>query len=223
MSDIYYQKYLKYKSKYINKLNQINQYGGTNKKYNYYFVHGVKDIEILKTILEDKYLRPGKDVPPKMRYLGGEESELDDIYMNIYFEDIKNLSFTLGLSLILHPKILWEYGLEFQGGWGGYGKIKINKNDSTNIIKKKIREIKKFLKNPDVLPQKIREFSQLHHHQILFDRPIPLKGNLLGIVCNQCSDEIIDDIKCSMKDNIYKNIVMYTQNSPMPQIKDLHL
>lgn len=214
MDTIYYHKYLKYKTKYKN----IIQFGG-KQKYDFYFVHGTKDLSGLVSMLKDRVLYPGKDLPSKMRFLGGEENELEDIYVNMNFDDIKNLPYVRGLSIILHPKILYEYGIEFQKGWGRFGKIIIDKNDNKKIKNKKIKEIKNFLRNPSELPVILRQ--PLYNHQVLINKPIPLDGNLLGIICNGCPQDMYKSIKKALKS--YKNVKIYTTSAPPPSIEELDI
>ncbi len=210
----YYYKYLKYKTKY----NNIIQSGG-KQKYDFYFLHGTKDWPGLISMLKDRVLYPGKDLPPKMRFLGGEETELNNIYLNINFNDIKNMSYTFGLSLILHPKILYEYGIEFHKGWGNFGKIYIDKNDNKKIKNKKIKEIKNFLRDPVELPVLLRE--PIYNHQVLINKPIPLDGNLLGIICNGCPQDMYKSIKKALKS--YKDVKIYTTSAPPPSIEELDI
>lgn len=241
MTDEYYDKYIKYKKKYKRLTNQElvensaesykKRYKEYKKKYiklkqNYYFVHGSSSIYTVEAILEDGYLRPGADVDIKYRKLSGGEPQ-HYIYMNIFFEDLKNLSFMRSVSLIFHPKIMREYGMVFNKGWnvGPSNKelysIHVNSNDSDNVINNKIKKIRKFIKNPESLPLKVREQTGLYHHEILFNKPIELKDNLLGIVCNQCSDDILDKIKKILNDKQYKNIKILTHIEPLPSLNEL--
>ena len=66
---------------------------------------------IIKHILNDGVLYPGKYLYPVQRKFCGEECPSDYIYTNIYFEDIKNIDYTWGASVILHPKIMLAGGL----------------------------------------------------------------------------------------------------------------
>ncbi len=101
MSD-YYKKYIKYKTKYL-----IQRHKLLRRKYDYYLVHGTT-ISNLEAILEDGEILPGKDVDESRRYLSGGQP-LDTIHMNIYFEDLRNISLMRQCALILHPKLLYEY------------------------------------------------------------------------------------------------------------------
>lgn len=87
--------------KYINKYLALkNQTGG--KTYDFYFVHGTKNLNNIYSIL--------KDVKQDQRMHSG-NTPLPYIYANIYFNDIKNLS---------HPKIINDYNIIFNEGWTSF-------------------------------------------------------------------------------------------------------
>ena len=221
-NDLNYLKYIKYKLKYINLKNEI----GGNKNidnYDFYFIHKTKNINSLKSILKSGILKLGKDVSKRYRGLSGTDPT-NYIYANMFFEDLKNISHMWDISIILHPKIFYEYDIEFNQGWGyNYPKNNINiyKNDDIENKKKKLEEIKEFTKNPHTLPKVIREFPGMMHHQVVFKENIPLKNNLLGLVCNMCPENEIKKIKKIIKNKPYKNIKIYEKNYPFPSFKEL--
>lgn len=127
--------------KYINKYLALkNQTGG--KTYDFYFVHGTKNLNNIYSILKDGKIKLGKDVKQDQRMHSG-NTPLPYIYANIYFNDIKNLS---------HPKIINDYNIIFNEGWTSF--------PSNNIIlnQKNIKKVKKFVKNPTSLTPLVKEF-----------------------------------------------------------------
>lgn len=98
-------------------------------------------------------------------------------------------------------------------------------------------EIYNFVKNPTI-PSFFLKFPGTYHHQVLFDHPINLNdGNLIGVICQNCHAQTIDykifekldkptdkqfrEIKQIIKDKPYKNIKIFTNNSPLPKLSDL--
>lgn len=139
--------------------------------------------------------------------------------MSMYFQDIKNLKHVQNISLIFHPKIINKYGMSFSKGWGFQPNfVTIGKQEDDQIVHSKINKIKQYLVNLDDLPQKVKEFSELFHHEVLFNHTIPLKDNLLSIVCNQCDDITVKKILAS---NNYQNIKIITKNNELPSLREL--
>ncbi len=160
----------------------------------------------------------GKDVSNEFRHYGG-DAPLDGIFMNIYFEELKNLSHLFSFSLILHPRILDEYESVFYEGWGSFGKIKFDRNDVEKNTK--IDKIREFIKNPISLPDIVKKSLGHIHHEFIFKEPVKLKDNLLAVVCNSCSDEIIGKIRVALKNGKYDGVKIITKNYPFPSIDEL--
>lgn len=208
--ELYHNKYIKYKSKYISLI------GGYKK--NFYFIHGTKSIASLYKILKDGKIELGKNVPVKYKKLGGDE-ELEYIYAHIYFEDLNNLTHMQDYSLIMSSDIIKQYGVCFNKGWTvgpTENSIIIYKKDDDITITKKINMMKKFIKNPSSLPQKIVEFGPFMHHEILFDEPIVLNKYLLGIVCLKCKDDTEFQKIKKIIEIKYPNVKIFTENYPFP-------
>lgn len=225
----YYDKYIKYKTKYLNLLDKNgsshnsspNSCGGSIKTYDYYFIHGTKNFSNLRSILKSGMLHIGKDVPKKRRFLCGDMPS-NYVYANIYFEELLNLSHMRDFSIILHPKLLKEYGIIFNKGWTNIcDPIVISKNEMQYSVQDKINKIKKFISDPHELPIMLRESSGLMLHEVLFDRKIPLENNILAIVCNSCSDANVRKLKKIIENKAYKNIPIITSNYPFPLLSDL--
>lgn len=200
-------KYIKYKT------SSYSLNGGYKK--NFYFIHGTKNIMTLLSILKDGDIKLGKDVPKQYRKLSGDQP-LEYIYNHIYFEDLKNLTHLQDYSLIISPDIIKDYGICFNKGWQvGPTKdsIIIEKDNDNKTIATKLKEIRKFIKNP-TLPQKIIEFSPFLHHEVLFDKPIQLDKYLLGIMCLKCdNDPKFNHIEKIIKEK-YPNVKILTENYP---------
>ncbi|AYV84188.1 MAG: hypothetical protein Hyperionvirus19_12 [Hyperionvirus sp.] len=207
----YYDKYLKYKTKYNNLVQQLN--GGDES--NYYFIHGTKNIDTLKSILRDGIIYAGKYLSDEAKNLCG-DLPCDYVYTNIYFDDLKNLSHMYDYSIILDPKIFLEYEVLFNKGWGVKPLVLDPSNPELNI-----KKIKKFIKKPDEIPQIVLDFPGMMHHEVLFRDKIDLTDNILGIECNSCSKNDITSIKKILSKKKYKNIKIYTKNAPLPTLEEL--
>lgn len=212
----YYEKYIKYKTKYQRmKDNCI--------KYNYYFIHGTRDVNNLKSILHDGFIYPGKDVDIKRRFQSGGQP-MDDIYANIYFDDLRNLDYVWDYAIILHPQLLYEYNTTFNKAWGGkFGRIHINKADNNKTISTKLRHIRNFFKNPNALPETFNKFPEYFKHEVVFINPdpIPLMNNLLGIICNKCSQSQIKELHRIARNNGYPDIKIISSSDILPTLDEL--
>jgi hypothetical protein len=219
----YKTKYYKYKSKYLNLLDQC---GGklsskltnkpNNKPYNYFFVHLTKNFDSLKDILKSGYLYSGKQLSLEKRFQSGDDA-VNYVFTNIYFDDLKNLTHLMDFTIILSPDVFTEHKKEikFNKGWG-FENIPLKDQDMNAYLK----IIRKYLKTLEGLPKTIKDFSPHLHHEVLFEDKINLHKNLLGIVCNGCSDSRVNNLKKILKSKKYKNIKIYTNNL-VPSYKEL--
>lgn len=180
----FYYKYRKYKTKYLELKRITNE-----KKLKFYFVHTTNYDNLLAILRKGKIL-PGKDVNKKRRHLSG--TPLDNVYGNIYFDDLNNLDVNYYM-LLLHPKIIYEDGFEFHRLWSIDEEtgIIVNGNENPEELEEKIEKIHDFVANPHkYLPHLFENYPKMYTHQILFDHPIDLvNGNLIGIVCYTCDGE----------------------------------
>lgn len=215
--DIYYNKYLKYKKKYI-LLKMINQTGGV--KNNFYIIHSVFKFDNIFDILKTGIIDIGKNLPSDALNMSSPEYPLSHIFSNIYFDDIKNLSYFWQASIVLHPKIISDYGCIFHKGWSCDATypsdIIIKKKDLE--INKKLSKIKKYIKNPPIIPNV--HTTPYTNHEILFDHSIPIKKYGLMITCNFCNDKDFNKIKRLVKKYGY-HVKLLRGNVPMPTLNDL--
>ena len=183
---------------------------------NYFIVHSTQNADNLLAVLKDGNLRPGKDLPKKRRIFSGGEP-LEYIYGNIQFTDIKNLPYYGSIVLILNPKIIKDYGVIFNQGWfksPTNTSIYVRKDDTEENKSKKIQEIKDYVANPTYYKNAPNPDIISAHmaHELLFDTPIPLKDNLIGVMCYGCPDKVLKKIKSVMKKK-YPDSKIYTVNS----------
>jgi len=208
----YKQKYIKYKEKYKN-LKRMQSYDG------YYLLHGT-DLPHLKKILKTGYIFSGKYLPDEDIRLGGWE-KLPYVYCNIYFDDIKNLPFSHGYSLIIDPIIIKEKGIIFNKGWKVHpteDSIQIKPNDPD--YDNKINLIKELVENPSHLPENIKNIMPgFMHHEILIKDHIDLHKYLIGVIIPGM-EGFDDDIRQILNENGYKDIKIFT-SSNLPDTKDL--
>ena len=209
----YYHKYQKYKNKYLNKKKNMTK-DDILVPDSFYFVHTTKSYDSLINILKEGKIKPGKDLPEKYRFLGGEDGSLE-IFTNIYFPSIKNLECLQQFTLILHPKILFDYDGYFNELWkGGSGilSLKLDINDTSKILQEKLDKIKTFLKDPPLLPDG-KSISGFLQHEFIFNKPIEIKDYLIGVGCNFCDEKQLDKIKKLVKDDVK----ILSVNYPLPK------
>ncbi|MBA43138.1 MAG: hypothetical protein CMF62_03900 [Magnetococcales bacterium] len=171
--------------------------------------------DTLVKILEDKYIKLGKDVEPKYRKLGGEENEGEHIFSLIYVDEVKDKMHTANFGLIIDPKILYERNFYFNRGWQGCimeksikgtivkKSIMGLKTDSDYKINKKINKILKYIKHPTGVPE-IFKRCHFSNHELLFDEKIPLDKYVIGITCTGCDEKGIQKINNIIKNKNYQ-------------------
>lgn len=185
---MYNQKYNKYVKKienidknHISIINSI-QNGGDKFIDNILFNHNTFGFDNIIPILKSGFLKKGSEVAKKRRKLSGGIPQ-NEIYMNIYFKDIKNLDFMPGL--IFSSKLLLDYDLTINIGWTSRELVIIKKEDTVKEKKKKIRYARKYFKNQKkYLNEQLYESYRNNKgmsHQVLFYENIPLKDYLIGI------------------------------------------
>jgi len=219
----YYHKYKKYREKYLELKNnkKVNyQKNNTDPLLNYfdpsnfYVLHTTKNFDSLINILQEGKIKPGKDLPEKYWHLTGHP--LDCVYGSLYFPDIQNLKSSQYFDLILHPKIILKYGAEINQGWS-FQFVKINKKDNDKIILRKMKKVKDYLSNPSSynIP-KIISTNEWMNHQIIICSAISLQDNLLGIICSDCDNYQMNQIKQLVNND---RIYISNQSSPLPDFE----
>jgi len=202
----YFSKYIECKSDYF--VLRKNMFGGDNRqKDKFIFLHFTKNYDSLIDILKDGTLKAGKYLKNEQLFMSG-DTKSKYIYMSIYFDNIKNLTHGMDYTLIFRPEIYYNNKKEirFNKGWG-FKKMDLTENRNDNI-----KIIKKYLQELDELPEKIKEFSPLLHHEILFEGKIRLRGNLIGIICNNCSKEKLIEINNTLKNRKLNNVKVFDNN-----------
>jgi hypothetical protein len=191
----------------------------------FYVIHGTMKFDALISILNEGKLDKGTNVNnPEYTMLG----RRNEIYGNIYFDDIKNIDFVgmFRFVLLFHPRVMFRSKCEFDSGWGyiGYKPIVMNADDDLKTIKKKIKKIKKFVndvkKDPKMMPIPYQGVPGNLLHQIVLETDyIPLTNNLLGVICYGCDDTQINKIKRTISNKPYRNIYIQSALSHLPDFK----
>lgn len=176
-------KYQKYKYK-------NNQNGGKLNNNNFTFVHNTFGHDNLVSILKSGVIKLGSDVEKERRKLSG-GIPMDNIYMNINFDDLNNLSNICGL--IFSSKLPDDYDITINAGWGNKKIVKIKSNDSPKKKNNKLQKVKDYLKNPSsLLSQKLVELLPDNmNHEVLFSKEIYISKYLICIsLCGSTKKEI---------------------------------
>lgn len=176
-----------------------------DRKYNFYFTHNPMLQRNFFKILEDGYIKRGKDLPQKYHVLGGYQ-DLDEVYGNIYFDDLMHRQEYWGNHFIINPNIVEKCDFGFRQGWQGY-EIKVNVSDSNKIFWKKIDYIHDYLKYVQMRIKwgdgKIHK-SELHQlHEVVFPINISVKKYVSAITCDIMTDDEIERIKKIIKKKNY--------------------
>lgn len=180
----------------------------------YYLIHGTKSGNSLLNILKTGIVKGGVFVNPKYRMWSGDDDNVNDsIFCSIYFDDLKNIPFTFSISLLFSPKILKDLPFTFGKGWGYDPSFESFKPSNTKSeFKKKIRKIRKYLKNPD-LPQKLKEQTGLFHHELYTQKEVEISKYLVGIICYSDDEKFIEKLKKAIK-KTGLNIKLFKTNIP---------
>jgi len=199
---------------------------------NFYVIHGTESFDSLINILKSGKLNRGIDTAPKFTKLGKCGGEGKGIYVNIYFDDVKNIE-NLGIfsfALLFHPRVMFRSEVEFWLGWGycGMKPIKMYPDDNIKKMKNNIKKIKKIV--TDIKNDPIDFLPSIYHgapgnflHEIYLDtKYIPLTNNLLGILCNQYNEKYINEIKEIISIHPYKNVYIQNNLLSMPDFKEIN-
>lgn len=224
--DSYYHKYRKYKKKYhqlkiSTYTSSMKRQRGTNStklvhnpQYNFYLLHG-SDIVHLETMLQQGFIYSGRYLPPETIRLGGWE-KLPYIYCSIFFNDLHNLPYSFGYSLILNPSIILNEGIIFNKGWNVHpteDSIIIQPNDP--MYNNKIQQIHDYLEKPN----KPSMIPALMHHEVLIKNKIDLHKYLVALILPGM-DFGYENISNILNENNYNNISIFTE---LPSLDELNL
>lgn len=201
-------KYKKYKTKYLN----LKQYNNFIKEHKFYITHRIMKFNNLLKVLKEGILKRGIDVPTSVHHM-------ENIYGNIYFNDLRNIEYPSEYMLLLHPKIFLNYDIKIDKGWGVGNIVEIKKNDIS--IKEKLETAYDFIKNPVGLLGTLDELTKgvgIMKHQIVIDGTIDLKEYLLGVICLE-GQKRERKIKKEL-DQKYPNVTFITENK-FPTFDDI--
>ncbi len=169
--------------------------GSAYKNNEFFFVHNTFGYNNLIDILKSGILKKGSEMPEEKRKLSGGIPK-DNIYMSIYFENLPEQYLPCGL--VFSSRILNDYDITINAGWGGNEICSISHKDSKKIKIKKINKIKNFIKNPEKILEPLRAKTLKNNimlHEVLLYENIPLDKYLVKI--NNCgfTDEEMEEIK----------------------------
>ena len=175
--------------------------------YDYFIIHGT-DLKRLYNILKEGKIYANKYIDKKFIRLAGWE-RLPYVYTNIFFNDLQNIETSFGISLILHPKILYEQVSIFNEKWQVHPteeSIYLNPFDGKKSIDEKLNLIK--LKISKNLNEK-NKVLQIMNHELLFIARICLDDYLIGILCPGCNMNEIIKIQNLLKKYKYENVKIF--------------
>jgi hypothetical protein len=191
----YYEKYNKYKNKYIKCKLNLNKL---------LFIHNCQNIKNLLSILEKGIIYPGDYLSKDFRKPGG-KGLLKYIYMNIHFKNIDTPIWNV--ALIMNEDIVNDHDIIFNKGWmsnPNKNSIYVNKNDNLNEKEIKMKKIKETI---------LENNLYIMNHEILIDKPVDIYKYLLAVVCIDCSDEILNGIKELLKNHKNVKIIKKLKNN----------
>lgn len=180
----------------------------------YYFTHVTESYKTLVAILKTGKIQPSIMLDKKFSRFSGDYKH-NNIFMNIYFDDIKNLDYMWSWTILLSPDIVKKNKMEFHGGWGYIGGPFIEMKDE-EAFQQNLRKIKAFVKNPK-LPKQLLGLKQMEH-EFLCKKPISIKKHCLGIFCPD--KDKINKLQKLIEENGY-NIKIYEKKYPLPTFREL--
>ena len=176
-----------------------------NNKYKFYFTHNSFFGKHAINILKDGYIRLGSKLPQKYRALSGYES-MDEIYGNIYFDDLLKNQKYWGTMFVIHPNITENYDIGFHFGWQGK-EIILNNSKTKKVYWNRIDKAheyirlfkKRYVTNKNGFHKNIG-----YSHEIVFRKKIPIRKYVQAIVCDFCSPSEYKKIQKIVKEKNYK-------------------
>lgn len=186
-----------------------------NRKYNFYFTHNPTLVAHIYKILEDGYIKRGKDLPQKYHITAGNDIKGHrEVYGNIYFDNLMNRQEYWGNHFIINPNIVEKYDFGFRQGWQGH-ELVVNVSDNNKIFWKKMDIIHDYLKNVNMMVKwingKIRKRELYNLHEVVFRKNISIKKYVTAITCDIMTDVEMERIKKIITEKKY-NIKLIRRN-----------
>ena len=187
--------YNRYKKRYIRLKRQA---------LSFYIIHATRSLSAIERIVKEGTLRRGSELPEDSREFGAGQS-MPYVFGQMYFTDLRNLERFIDNTLILDGSITDNYTLYFNKGWHGYmdADYVLYKGESMSQKVEELLKIREFLKNPDSIPEKIREFGGHLVHEVLFEENLYIKPYLRGILCYGCNEGQLLNLKDLLEANDY--------------------
>jgi hypothetical protein len=177
-------------------------------EYKFYFSHATTLRNLIK-IINDGEVKFGHG----LKYIDKISEGKKNIYLNINFDDLKNMdSAPRNYILLISPSIITN-GLRFNKGWTHFEDyVVIDKNDVN--VKDKIKKIHDWIKSPD-LPEMISNASFMNH-EILINKKINLKKYLIGIISFDFSNKKdMIKVRSALIDNNLDDITIHKTFMPL--------
>jgi hypothetical protein len=183
------------------------------KKHKFYFMHATTYNNLLQ-ILHDKTIKLGNANINNEKILS---DGCDVIFLNAMFDDLKNIkSSPQKYVLLLSPKILIDFDIQFTKGWGYQPNYVTIKKHDKNVVEK-FDKICEFIKKPD-LPKQLLTIDFMQH-EFSVKKEIKLKKYLLGIVAINCTKTECGNIR----DKLIKDFDYVTIYNNFPDYDHLNL
>lgn len=187
-----------------------------------YYIYHVTELPQLMSMLKDGILYANRYVKKKYWRMSGIES-MPFIFTRMFLDDEYNKNLrTLGVGVILSPKLLLEQSSFYNDGWSAGltdKTILLDVKDDPKIIKDKIEKIQESVAEKDQ-----KEMNNLGiplmSHELMFLGRIILKDYLLGVLCPGCDENTINKIKKILKKHEMDNVKIFT-NQTFPSVDEI--
>ena len=185
-----------------------------------YYIYHITELPQLLHILNDGILYANKYIEKKYWRMLSQE-DVPYIFTRLFLDEPfnKDLS-TLGIAVILDPKLLLKQSSIYNDGWVAKpdeNSILLNLQDDQQIINNKINTIFEHVIKND--KDALNEMGlPLKSHEVMFIGRIILKDYLVGIMCPNCDESAINKIKKTLKIHQMDHIKIFTGNS-FPDVK----
>ncbi len=201
----FYEKYQKYKKKYIEQ----------KLKKCVYVIHSPLQFENLTGILVDGIVKLGTDIPEDLRNLSKYEP-LPYVFGRFLFINVKE-TYIYWNCLIFDSEIMNDYNFYFNKGWFAGPTTDSIKFQKTDSLKKKLINIcdaKEKIINHNSLG------APVMNHELIFSRPIDVKKYLRAIIF--FSNDKNETMKISkLVNDYYDNVKIYSSIDDFVDMNDL--